>query len=702
MTFHDSAALPTSLQRAGGYLQSIHYDAMLDLVQRHGWSALQHSVTGLCSASTAAQKPRGDGRVEHAHHAGSDQRHVAAPARPQADRGPTEHAASGLRAATDGEAARLPQHAAAAQEGPGSSEADAPADGMGTVPGTAVRDVSQPITSDGGTSGQHGVHVLSVSQTSVRDSPDLWSTVFGPALRSPGAAAPPSSAGGRIAMDLTPLPEKLRHGHRHWHCSGDEGPVAEAEARERSSCSCESSASGPGPRRSAQHAKIVSSKVVKTQHGVASSNYASAQEHVRRGRDHDAIPIQASRQAQPAAEARTTNTAEHAASHISVRNGNGGAAMAAEQSPIALLQRALQAHAQGSTEFSPLQLARLQVQAQEYSAGLTVQPQPRHVHRLLTSQSTAESVDATQAHATPTDSWPASVPLQPSDCRLRTAHKHAPVSGMQSGQVQPVAQQLLSRSAVQQRVHKLWRRAAGRGDEHLRLADKLVALLLQDPTALRLPVHSLPVAVEGTVAQLQQDLWLALKAAHAMCPNVEGLCSAQHMLHSGAGPGSSSTALCPVWLDHVSEELIDESGASDCMAADEAVEPPAFWRSAGEACERLACLPLAQAAFQMAVRGPRLAASSCLALARIAAALGHVLETFEPLTDLLLRMDAENAKRSLDAVPRSHVAIISMLISRAGMRAVQQVLERTVGQVHESVDLVVELAFERGTDGCDA
>ena len=156
--------------------------------------------------------------------------------------------------------------------------------------------------------------------------------------------------------------------------------------------------------------------------------------------------------------------------------------------------------------------------------------------------------------------------------------------------------------------------------------------------------------------------------------------------------------VAPVWLHELTADVgrhtrIDLQDAIDNEGA------AAHWSACGRALARLTCDAPASEAFTRALK-LKTSLSCSLELARIAALDGAVRRTFDALTDVLLRMDTLRPARSQAEVSVSVLASVSQLISVAGMSAVQSMLEVTVGQVHPAIELTVELAFERGTDGC--
>ena len=144
-------------------------------------------------------------------------------------------------------------------------------------------------------------------------------------------------------------------------------------------------------------------------------------------------------------------------------------------SPVVRFQQALAAQEASNHSMSTLQLARLQVQAQEHAAGLTVAPQAHISSRRSAGQSTAESVHTCLQTAGSNIAAELVVP----------SHLQQSAGSSQASQRQRTKQQkvedialaseaVLRQEAVLQRVGKVQARAAGRGQERVLQADLLV------------------------------------------------------------------------------------------------------------------------------------------------------------------------------------------------------------------------------------
>ena len=197
----------------------------------------------------------------------------------------------------------------------------------------------------------------------------------------------------------------------------------------------------------------------------------------------------------------------------------------------------------------------------------------------------------------------------------------------------------------------------------------------------------LPSLARDALEQLHTDLSLATTAAR----------SARAAPAPVSSPGRAADA--PRWLRSLCKEVEHGVGAQQ-LRAHASAEPAAQWAACGHACARLTCDELARDAFAESLSATRSLTCS-LAAARVAASVGAVWRTLDALTDALLHMDALRPARWQGDVSMAVLACASQLVSSAGMRAVQAVLESAVGQVHPLVETTIELAFERGTDGCD-
>lgn len=121
------------------------------------------------------------------------------------------------------------------------------------------------------------------------------------------------------------------------------------------------------------------------------------------------------------------------------------------------------------------------------------------------------------------------------------------------------------------------------------------------------------------------------------------------------------------------------------------------------ACERLGCSALARSIADQdaSLRHPHMVCS--MARARVAAAQGDISACLDALTNVVLQLEARLGRpQAIAEASAAMVATLSQLISTAGMSGVQAVLERSEHQVHPVLFDTVELAFERGTDGCES
>ena len=118
-----------------------------------------------------------------------------------------------------------------------------------------------------------------------------------------------------------------------------------------------------------------------------------------------------------------------------------------------------------------------------------------------------------------------------------------------------------------------------------------------------------------------------------------------------------------------------------------------------EACERLGAAVLAAAL--LSAPSDDLSVRRTLAAARRAALDGAAVQCLDALTDVLLHLDVGTTGPCVQAVPSAVVACVSKLISITGMQAVQSIFENRHSQIHAALELTIELAFERGTDGCE-
>lgn len=115
----------------------------------------------------------------------------------------------------------------------------------------------------------------------------------------------------------------------------------------------------------------------------------------------------------------------------------------------------------------------------------------------------------------------------------------------------------------------------------------------------------------------------------------------------------------------------------------------------------MGCYDLAKAAYKHACVRSACSLPAHHGVMRLCAAEGNVAAVFEHATDVLIATHGAGPEFASEHVSRRVLATLSRLVAVAGMRAVQEVLERSVGQVHPLIEVTMELAFESGTDGCD-
>ena len=213
------------------------------------------------------------------------------------------------------------------------------------------------------------------------------------------------------------------------------------------------------------------------------------------------------------------------------------------------------------------------------------------------------------------------------------------------------------------------------------------AALLLNGDLLESQRAELPSVARRALTLLQDDL-----------TRVGTMPECAHSAHSACAEMLGCGLVAPVWLHELTAD-VGRQTRTDLQNAVGNEGAAAHWSACGRALARLTCDAPACEAFTRALK-LRPSLSCSLELARIAASGGAVRRAFDALTDVLLCMDTLRPARSQAEVTVSVLASVSQLISVAGMSAVQSMLQVTVGQVHPAIEVTVELAFERGTDGC--
>lgn len=340
------------------------------------------------------------------------------------------------------------------------------------------------------------------------------------------------------------------------------------------------------------------------------------------------------------------------------------------------LQDLLQQERAGMREVSSRELARAQIRAQEHAAMLAGRAAGGHCSSGQRCRRGLRGVSEAAPGQAVRDERGAPV-LSPSTARA--------------------AERIFSEEALACDISLVVQRARDEGLLHATNFSTMIALLKMDPR-LEHKKHLLAPWLDDVINLVYADLmtFTEWRVADQALLRKTGRTSVATVLNEpDTIPAISEHA--PAWL--ASLDFATAAADAVCVQAD---ATPGDWLARATASERLLQLRDAERAFRCAHAVAGFSATALLGLARIYSLSGFVEQTLSSLTELLLHTDRLFPWSEYRRTSAAVLAAMSALIEAAGMKATQAALEADSAQYHPALEVLAELAFEWGTDGCDA